>query len=425
MSLQMKSLFVGSGVGACLGTALCYVALSQMRSGNSQSQSNTGVDATAFACMLGGCGEEPLVVVSGTPVRYVDLPPPVRQGLHDRILAAWVDSREQLSAFAASIAIAKERGDNRPLSELPSLENWVAAEPVDDAAVAAYFEANKTNFRAGTTLAQVRDQIRQVLRNKRLEEIKTTKAAELAAGSENSRLELRLAPPRHADVPPPSALFTTLPMPPGSVSSNTSSAGSSAASSAASSNTEGTSWLVEFTSYTCDGCAYSKLQVDEFLKTSKEPIRFVRLAAGPTDTLTNTFAKALFCAAKISPEAHQAFDVRAYQPAPVGYDPFLNNDTAQAAARAHILRVAREAGIQDETAFDSCLSSADATGYLEQVTAYAKAAGANAGIGAGANPGSQGTTLVFNGQRVPGGASGLSRFASWSSDFARHARAQK
>jgi hypothetical protein len=399
------------GAGMALGAVLCYLVLSRTEGGSPAGRGTSGVDASAFTCLLGGCGDEPLGVVRGPPVRYVDLPPSVRQGLHDRVLSAWLDAREQVSAFAASIAIAKERGDSRPLSELPSLEEWVAAEPIEDAAVSAYFEANKASFGVGTTLPQVRDQIRQVLRNARAAEIKSTKTAELAASGTQDKIDLRLAPPRHASVPAPEASFASLRLPPGSVAS---------AENIATQSDEGAGnpaehWLVEFTPYACDTCGYSKLQVDDFLRTSKVPVRFVRLAAGPTDALTTAFAKGTYCAAKISPETHEAFDVRAFQPAPTGYDPLVRDAGAEAAAKAHVLRVAREAGVKDETAFDACLSSADANAHLEKVAAYARTAGA----------GGKGTTLLLNGQRVPGGASGLARFASWAIESTPDTRAQK
>jgi len=400
----MSSFFKGLAGGLVLGAGLCYVVVSKLSPSSLPGKSTAGVDASGFTCLLGGCGDEPLAVVQGTAVRWRDLPPSVRGTLHDRTMASWEGARDTLSAFAASVAIAKERGDTRPLDELPSLEEWIAQEPIDDAAVAAYFEKNKGSFAAGAKLDRLREQIRQIIRNTRTEEVKRQKTAELSAGGSaggdgsKSRFELRVAPPRHVNVQEPAATFAALPPPPGS-----------AAQASADPKGSGNDihWLVEFTTYACEACGYSKLQIDDFLRSAKADVRFVRIAAGRGDALTTLFAKATFCAAKLGPETHAAFDVRAFAPYPAGYVPQVlgagvQGAGAENAARAHVLKVAREAGVKDEAAFGECLGSGEAGGYLEAAVAYAKSAGA----------GSNAPTLILDGQRVPGGAAGLARYGA-------------
>jgi hypothetical protein len=387
--------------GIILGAGLGYVVANTLvKPPKGVSGETAGVETRSFACLLGGCGDEPLAVVQGTPVRWRDLPSEVRAALHDRAMASWVDSRDTLNSFAVSVALAKERNDSRPLDKLPSLEKWVAQEPVNDSAISDYFQANRKSFAADVKFENVKEQVRQVVRNSRVEEIKRQKSAELAQAG---RFDVLVPPPKHAAIAPPPAEFAALPSPPGAPLFSAETAGAEP------------NWLVEFTPHACDSCGYSKLQIDEFLRSSKVPVRLVRLSTGSEDVLSVQFAKATFCAQKLGTETASAFDVRAFSAAPAGYDPFVRNEESERIASSHILKIAREAGIKDEKAFGDCLASGEAGEYHTKVLQYAKAAGAA----------DLGTTVILNGQRIPGGASGLVRYAAWMMASPPNAQAKK
>lgn len=378
----MESFGKGLLAGMVAGAALCYVAVSFRGAPVPMGRGAGGVDASAFGCLLGGCGEAPLLIVEGTAVRWIDLPAPVRATLHDRSMAAYKDAREVLRSFAASMAIAKERGDTRPLDELPSLEEWLAQEPISDAEVEAYFTKNRSSFAPDADPMVLKERIRQVVRNTRTAEVTRTKVAELSQGG---KVSFPLALPRHAPIAKPSA---DLPLRRGGV--------------------DATRWLVEISPYWCESCAFGKLRVDEFLSRTPE-VAFWRVPSGRGDALTSEIARAVFCANSLGRETYDAFDARAFQPAPGGYDPLVRDTGNEKAARSHVMRLARESGVKDEPGFEACLASAEAAGFEKAMQSYAKAAGAQV---TGVAARSAGTTLVLDGQRVPGGPAGLDAYAA-------------
>lgn len=284
----------------------------------------------------------PVLELDGKTVRVSDLPPDVRNSVHDAQQEAYEKSANELRQLAVRIALAKEKDPKADLKKLPQLDQLLAKKPPTEKEIAAFFEDNKGRLPPGATIDQFKADIIRFLEEQSVRKQYTDKLAELEKGK---RFRLVAAAPVAPVTELDLSAFPTLGPKDAKVT------------------------LVEASDYTCPHCQQEHADVKALLKDYGSKIRFVQInfALRPQQ-LSGALIRGAYCARKQSDDGFWKFHDKAFE------KKLTDGDGAVAQASAKVAEVAKEAGL-DVKKIESCFDGDEAKKFVDATVAQLEAAG--------------------------------------------------
>jgi protein-disulfide isomerase len=324
---------IGGGVGLKLG-----------KNGGSILSGNS----TASCAIPGASSTDgSLFEIDGTVITPESLPSDARDTLFQIQSQSHETASNFLKEIAVRISLAKAAG--KPVdTALPALKDLIPNSTVTEAEMKDFFEKNKNSIPPGTKYEQIKPQLQQFLTSQKVGQAAQAKIAEL----QNSKsFKLLLVPPIA-----PIVNLDTAPFPQrGSKDSKVT--------------------VVEVSDYLCPHCRTVKPEVEKLLADYGSKIKFVQVnySLNPRE-LSGALARGGFCAQKQGEEKFWKYHDKAFA---------VNLEAAKAVSpnaelefNAHAVTAAKESGV-DEKAFGECLSSAEASEFVENTNKKMMGLGVN------------------------------------------------
>jgi protein-disulfide isomerase len=306
----------------------------------------TGGASDSGSCSIPGASADAgLFELDGTVLKADDLPSDVRDTLFQIQSQAHDTTGNFLREVAVRISLAKAAGKPTD-TNLPQLKELVTGSEVTEAEMKEFYENNKKNIPQGTTYEQIKPQLKQFMGSQKVSQVAQTKIAEL----QNSKSFKLLLPTPVA----PTVNLDLSPFP------NKGTAGAKVT-------------VVEVSDYLCPHCRSVKPEVEKLVADFGSKINFVQVnySLNPK-ALSGALTRGGYCAQKQGNEQFWKYHDKAFAVSLDASKPVTPNADAEFAA--HAVTAAKEAGL-DEAAFSACLSSPEATKFVDDTNSKMAANG--------------------------------------------------
>lgn len=309
--------------------------------GKTSVEAPAGCDANLHASLEG-----PVVAVGNQAVAGAQLPEDVRAELYELTSQNYLRARELLEAYAARLAIAKEKGGMVNPGKVPPLGELLSDKKVTSEDVKKFYEQNKKSFPPNMTFESIEKNLRVHLETQRNQDgIRKT----MAQLRDKKAYQLLLPSPCGPRV---AMDFNKMP-------------------TRGDANAKET--LVAVGDFFCASCRYFKSDLENFLDKHRDTIRYTQvITTEDVNAPAAQLAAGAYCAKRQSNDAFWKYSERAYN------TPYylLQKNSSVDEVRKQAIKIAGEAGLDAKT-FEKCMADEDGLDELKTVVANLKSAGAD------------------------------------------------
>ena len=300
-------------------------------------------------CAFDACPQNPpLFKLKNNSYYWSDLPSDTKESLQEISIQNASFAKQILEETAARIILSQNSGKNS--DSMPTLGELMGTNNVSNKEAKDFFQKYKQSFPVGAQFDAIKQQIKQVIANQK------------TLAQKNSKLDLVKADGSFQFLLKNTGLEVQ------KIDSGIGILSKGSKLEQAKVN------LVEITDYQCGRCSYSNIETDNLMRNHVNDVKFTRVVASTTPNIfTDELAKAAYCTFQVSEAVFWNFDGRAFIAAKFDLES-ENREKLNADIRNHILKLAKDSGVVDESLFLSCLSSPKAIEFMTNQKTYAKAA---------------------------------------------------